>query len=88
MTNFKLVDQYIKEKRLLRSSNFNVLQASNCHCGSAENFFIAGLTHQCVTCQYQEDVDVEWHFKSICIHPHLYNGWLGTIRDHKINQLI
>lgn len=87
MTNFKSVDQYIKEKRLLRSSNFNVLQSSNCHCGSAENFFIEGITHQCVVCEYL-DIDDKWHFKSICIHPHLYNGWLGTLRDRKINQLI
>lgn len=87
MINFKSVEQYIKEKRLLRSSNFNVLQASNCHCGSAENFFIAGVTHQCVVCEYL-DVDDKWHFKSICIHPRFYNGWLGTLRDRKINQLI
>lgn len=87
MINLKLVEQYIKEKRLLRSSNFNVLQASNCHCGSAENFFIESITHQCVTCQYQEE-DGGWHLTSICINPFLYNDWFGTIRDRKINQLI
>ena len=90
MQDLELIKEYILEKRLVSGDNLQILRSEVCHCGSAENFYIAGLTHQKVTFEYWK-ANVHT-FKSVCIHPYLFPAWSNVkksrLRDEKINQLL
>lgn len=90
MSDLELYKQYIIEKRLIRADNLNILHMVDCHCGSAENFYIAGITHKKITCEGWNGTTHT--FRPVCIHPYLFLGWANVrksqIREEKINEII
>lgn len=90
MSDLELYKEYILEKRLIQADNLNVLYTTDCHCGSAEHFYIAGVTHKKITCDSWNGK--EHSFRPVCIHPYLFLEWANVrrsqVREEKINQII